>query len=758
MLLRRNRYIFVFAVLALLLAGLAIRAALPNSVYRYEGSHVFTEGEAADGTVVYEGIALPPGVYHVALDFATDTDLAALCTARDGTVIRGGLRTNGEHLYAGNHQTDFHMWLYEGTENMQIVVSYGGNGQLETGGLTIRETDWLWLSLMVVTLGAGALALCILYYRDCDRAQGVSPRRKQVFFFVTLIGVLASMPCLYGELLGGADLTYHLQRIEGCKDGILSGQFPVRLEPEWVYGHGYANAIFYCNALLYLPALLRLAGFTVMTSYQVYCVILNFATAWIAWYCFGRMFEDDNIGLMCSALYTLSIFREYKLYSCGAVGEGSAYTFLPLVLYGLYLAFTKDPKDKAYKTVWLPIALGYAGLIQTHVLTCEITAFVTVLICLIYLRRIFVLNTFLELAKGAVGALGLSMWYLIPFLDYYMTQDVHIKHVSARTIQERGLYVAQLLTGRQSEGYDAIGIGPVLALGLCVFAVIAAGGFLRGQKDKPSGFVGMAAILGLGLMIMSLRFFPWDAIQSLNGLSATLVSSLQFPNRFLGWGTVFLVTVYGFVLCCLRDWRKEMFLAGIAVAVAGVALTGLYQASIDMKEQDAFRLYNEEGMGFGYISGAEYLIQGTDENLLTFRGASPGAGVRLDSYQKKYLQVDMSCVNEGPGEGYVDLPILFYKGYRAFEKETGATLELRDGWNHVVRVALPEGFAGEVRVRFVSPFYWRIGELVSLLFIVYMLYKFCAAPRFGSAFTHKMQSRHRGERDRYEESVQQSNF
>lgn len=720
MFLRKNRFIFVFAVLLFLLAGLAIRIALPNAVYRYEGSHVFTEGEASDGTVVYEGIVLSPGVYHVALDFTTDTDLAALCTVRDGTVIRGGLRTNGEHLYAGNHQTDFHMWLYEGTENMQIVVSYGGTGQLETGSLTIRETDQLWVSLMVL-LGVAAFALSILYFWECDGAHRVSIPKRQVFFFVTLIGVLASIPCLYDALLGGADLTYHLQRIEGCKDGILSGQFPVRLEPEWVYGHGYANAIFYCNALLYLPALLRLAGFTVMTSYQVYCVILSFATAWIAWYCFGKIFKDDSIGLVCSALYTLSIFREYKLYSCGAVGEGSAYTFLPLVLYGLYLSFTKDPKDKSYKTTWLPIALGYAGLIQTHVLTCEITALVTIVICLIYIRKIFVLNTFLELAKGVAGALGLSMWYLIPFLDYYMTQDVHIKHVSARTIQEMGLYVTQLLTGRQSESYDAIGIGPVLVLGLCVFLVIAVGGFLRGRRENPVRFSGIAAILGLGLMIMSLRSFPWDAIQNLNGLSASLVSSLQFPNRFLGWGTAFLVAVYGFVLWYLRTWKKVLFRAGIAVAVAGIAVTGLYQVSVDMKEQDTFQLYNEEGMGFGYISGAEYLIQGTDESLLTFRGVSPGAGVSLNSYQKKYLQVDMSCVKEGPGAGYVDLPMLFYKGYQAFEKETGAALELQDGWNHVVRVVLPEGFAGEVHVGFVSPFYWRIGELVTLLVLVYMI-------------------------------------
>ncbi len=715
-------------VFLLLFGGLIIRILLPNAVYRYEGSCRFPEGEPAEKTV-YDNIALSPGVYYVELEFTADTDLSALCTMQDGTVIRGGLLTNGEHLYAGNDRTGFHMWLFEGTDHMQAVVSYGGKGTLATGNLTITETNQLWTMLMDVLFLAAALFLLIIVYRGYDKKYGVEPRKKHVFFFITLITLLASIPCLYGEMLGGADLTYHLQRIEGCKDGILSGQFPVRLEPEWVYGHGYANAIFYCNALLYLPALLRIAGFTVTASYSVYCIVLNLATVWIAWYCFGRVFKNDNIGLVCSALYTLSVYRVYKLFGCGAVGEGSAYAFLPLVLYGLYRAFTENPGDKTYRTVWLPIAFGYAGLLQTHVLSCEITAFVTMIICLIFIRRIFVRETFLELLKGVVGALGMSMWYLVPFLDYYLTQDVHIKHVSARTIQDRGLYFIQMLTGRQGEGYDAVGVGLILVLGLCVFLVLWLGGFLRGRREAQMKLAAVSAALGLALMLMSLRIFPWNAIQNLSPLSATLVSSLQFPNRFLAWGTVFLVAVFGFVLWELQGRRSSLFRFGIGAAVIGIVFTGMYQADIAMKELDTYRLYNEEGMGFGYISGAEYLIEGTDESLLTFRGAQPGGNVSVRSYRKGSLGAELNCRAEGDGGGYIDLPLLLYKGYQAYEKGTGRKLEICDGSNHVVRVVLPEGFDGDVQVRFVSPFYWRIGELISVLTVIYMAWRPMARKR-----------------------------
>lgn len=722
MLLPKKRFIWVLAAMFfLLIAGCIFKIVQPNAVLQLQGQHSFHQGTITEREIVYDHIALKPGVYYVELEYDTDTDLGALCNMQDGTVYTGGLLTNGEHFYSGLNKTGFHMWLFEGTENMQVTVSYAGKGMLETGNLTITETNQLWTMLLVILVFmAGVIVLWQKY--------PVKEQKRQTFFFVLLIGFFASVPCLYGSMLGGADLTYHLQRIEGVKDGLLSGQFPVRLEPEWVYGHGYADAIFYCNSLLYFPALFRLAGFTVTASYNAYCVMLNFVTAWIAWYCFSRIFKDNNIGLVCSALYTLSIFRLYKLYVTGAVGEGSAYTFLPLALYGLYRIFTEDINKKEYKTCWIPVMAGYAGLIQTHVLTCEITAFLTIAVCLVCIVKVFRKEPFLELAKGALGALGLSLWYLVPFLDYYLTQDVHIKHVSARTIQDRGLYVSQLLThfweasGKEVNGMEMspIGIGPVLVFGLCVFWVLWVHAMLRGRKnDLRQGVI--FAVLGAFLMLLSLQYFPWNRIQSVGGAVASLVSSLQFPNRFLGWGTACLVATFGFCLWYLRDVKRLYYLLGIAIAVVGVGTSYLYMANSVMKNENCLQLYNEESMGFGYISGAEYLIQGTDEKQLTFAGPVTGENVVINAYSKDYLKVEMNCTNSGAEESYVELPLLFYKGYRAFDTDTGMKYTVCAGDNYVVRVLIPQGYAGNLTVEFKSPIYWRLSEAVSAVIFVSLI-------------------------------------
>ncbi len=716
----RKKLFWIPSVLFAFLAAICVFKILaPNENYQFQGQFDFTEGVSTSDTVIYEGISLKPGVYYIELQYVSDTDLVALCNMKDGTVFTGGLLTNGEHMYGGLDKTGFHMWLYESTDDMQVVVSYGGKGVLRTGDLTITETNQLWtMFLVIVIFTAAAIFSCVIYVYY-NKEYGISYERKKVFFFLAVISFLASVPALYGSMLGGADLTFHLQRIEGIKDGLLGGQFPIRLESEWVYGHGYAAAIFYCNTFLYLSGLLRLAGFTVTASYNVYCIVLSIATAYIAWYCFCKIFKNSNIGLICSGLYTLSYFRIFKLYCAGAVGEGSAYTFLPLVLYGMYRVFAMDPRDRKYKTSWVPIALGYAGLIQTHVLTCEITVFLTILVCVACIRKIFCLPVFLELAKGALGALCLSMWYIVPFLDYYLTQDMHIKHVSGRTIQERGLDIPQLLNSVwRLEDDTAPIIGVVLLLGMAAFIVLWVFGNFRGKKESPVKLAMFCTLAGGLLLAMSLRFFPWDKIQSLNGLTASLVSSLQFPNRFLGWGTACLVTVYGFCLWFLKDEKKKIYWLGIAVAIAGGIVLNLYSVNCIMKEQNLLQLYNEEGMGFGYISGAEYLYQGTDEALLTFEGAHAGENIKINAYAKNYLHVEIDCTNHGTGDGYVDLPLLLYKGYKAFEMDTGREILVCDGENHLVRLVLPEGFSGSVSVDFVSPFYWRVGEIVTVLTII----------------------------------------
>ena len=719
----------ILGILALFAVVCLVRILLPKKVLEYSGSHAFPRGESCTDRVIYEHIPLGIGVYRVELSYESSGDATAVCNVKDGTVYKGGLLCNGEHLYSALGQTSYDFWLYESTEELTVTIDYSGKEKLTTGDLRIVETNLLWTRYLVILAAAALLLLATLWLERREAEKGSKEQTRRILFGIGVIAFLASLPYFYDGMVSGADLTYHLQRIEGVKDGLLTGQFPVRLEPRWVFDHGYANGIFYCNLLLYFPALLRMAGFTVTESYLLYCIALNLATAAIAWYSFGRMFGDDEIGLVCSGLYTLSIFRVYRLLGTGAVGEGSAFTFFPLVLYGIYLAFEGKKDDREFRHSWILLGLGYAGLVQTHVLSCEITALMTILLCLVYLPRLFEKERFLQCVKGAFFALGLSLWYLVPFLDYYFTQDVRIRHASARKIQERGVTFVQELqtfwnfhdtaasTTERMQYTHSVGPGLFLVAGVILLVLLLFLDVLPKEKEAQKGLALRSAGLGCLALWMATDTFPWDALQTVSPTAATLVSSLQFPYRFIGWGMTFLVAVAGYLLHFFRKNQQLFYRMGLVVAATAVATSYIYLIDAEDEATDASHLYNQESMGFGYISGEEYLIYGVDSMKLSFAKPEADAGIRLGAYEKRGLRAVFYCENSAEEPGTVTLPILLYKGYEALG-DGGQRLEITDDGSHLLGVSIPAGYSGQVTVRFTEPWYWRAAEGITLAVVL----------------------------------------
>lgn len=102
-------------------------------------------------------------------------------------------------------------------------------------------------------------------------------------------------------------------------------------------------------------------------------------------------------------------------------------------------------------------------------------------------------------------------------------------------------------------------------------------------------------------------------------------------------------------------------------------------------------------------------------------GPRAGEGVQIEHYEKNYLQIVLQCNNSEKRESFVEVPILFYKGYVAIEPESNSKMELCAGENNVIRVLIPPGFEGRLEIKFVPPIYWRISELISGITIILLI-------------------------------------
>lgn len=759
---KRVFHICIFMELLLLLLCTAIALFRENKVYTLRSTDFVRE----DGAINSVPIVLPRGVYRVALEYTCEGTMRHFCTVESPNDPEG-LLCSGEHLSDTRGITDFDLWV-KGGGTTALVRIQCGEGPLSVQGLSICQTSRDMSRMICMLLALFLMADGFYLYRLRGQESRVtisrsislfkgtlsganrpdsgvpgkkssadttvinelsveqqSAEKRMIFWGLCAIIACSSIPLLARSIYPGSDITYHLLRIGNIKDGLLDGQFPVRIDPSWLYGHGYASSVCYGDIFLYLPAVLRILGFTLQESYVCFLFLLNVATCLISYYSFRRVFQDRRVGLLCSAAYTLSVYRLFKMYSWGALGEAQSMVFLPLIFCSVYLIFTEDPKDRMYGRLWIPLGLGFAGIIQCHILTVEICVLFLAAACLVLWKRLCRPGTLLVFVKGVLWTTTLSAWFVIPFLDYYFNVDMIIHHVSARTIQEAGLYPANLLFAFFLRGssrdfmasgmrdMEALGIGLPLSAAAMILVFLWFFGYMK-QKSGLISAAKLAVILACLSMLMSLSCFPWTRIQFLNGITEKLVSSIQYPNRFLMIGTLLLTFILGVCIVIVKGAFGEKARFGtMAAFYALILVTAFFYQSSIVQDGGTLVLYDEKGLGTGYLSGAEYLRYGIQQPDLSFHAPLPGDDIEILEYEKTGLEVNLLLKNSG-NDSYVEVPLQHYKGYTALSAD-GEELKLEDGTHCDIRVLIPAGFEGELTVRFHPPWYWRMGELISLL-------------------------------------------
>lgn len=706
-------------------AGLSAGAALADGGYAIGGESGFS-----GAFLISAPFSLDTGVYDIRITYDTDSDAVnSFGLKADGAPFRT-LFTNEVSLYSGIGEASARAWLSGGTDSLQIYVNYGG------GSLTVRDVEILRTNagsriFLFWTVAAALLCngLVIAYERNKERAFAL--RETAAWLAVPGAALAACLPLMTDYLFFGADLGFHLLRIEGLAKALAQWDIPARVEDFWLYGHGYANSIFYCDTFLVFPALLRLLGFTANSAYKLYVTAVNLATAGVAYGCFKGIGKSRAVGVLGCLLYTLAPYRLYNMYNRAAVGEYTAMIFFPLLLYGFYRIFTLDTQDKEYGKSWILPALGFTGIIQSHVLSCELAGGFTVLLCLILWKRVFRKNTFIVLVKTVAATVLLNAWFLLPFLDNMASGSYVFSQTAGETIQKRGILLAHLFYTMQREGASSrfqetgmmdtepITLGIALLFCLAVYLYCMVFGGRKQQERLPLTERRSAAVafgLGTAALVMSTCYFPWDWLQGLHPITAALVGSLQFPTRFLTVATPCMV----FTACIAAKWvempewgglRRGYFLTAGALCV----FFALYQLNDCLLTRESIlRMYAAENMGHSGILGGEYLPAGTDVSRLSYGGAVGEEQVNILEFSKERLDTATLAENGDVEQTrYLELPMLYYKGYRAEDMATGEALPVLAGDNNVVRVQLPPGYQGRVRCRYAGEWYWRAAEAVS---------------------------------------------
>ncbi len=559
-----------------------------------------------------------------------------------------------------------------------------------------------------------------------------SYRKKLKKYSVVFVGIggitlVASLGVLTRYMLPGHDLVFHLLRIEGLKDGLLSGSFPVRIQPNWCNGWGYAVSILYSDIMLLLPALMRMAGFTVQISYKVFVILVNLITVFFSFYCFWKICQNKGIALLGSMLYVLSPYRLCCIYIRGALGEYTAMIFLPFIVLGLWHVLY----EKNWKKYWA-LVIGFSGLLQTHVLSCQMVAVFLVLLCLIIRKIIFNIKIFMCLLKAVAIALVINLWFLVPFIRY-MREDLQCTAFKemAYDYQMLGVSITELLAQEPSGYYgyswsELISLGNKFSIplgnGLLLCAISA---LLLLWNDKLEEKKATALILFLGMIStwMATNLFPYQQLGKMLPHFAAFLAKPGLPYRYLSISCILFSMLAVILFWKVRDRVEKKIVVAFFCVVAVIALdqgvsfiyqtiySGYYELHYDGSLLDTTNLM-----------GNEYLYAGSETWLTEAEYEPKGQNVSILESHKEYNRMEIKC-QAGTGEAYLEAPLFYYPGYTAYDRNNEKVFfKIMRGSNNRIKVLLPDRYEGTICIRFIEPFSWRIGESISLIGMASILF------------------------------------
>ena len=685
----------------------------------------YTDGWYADETILPTNSTvdmiygpyceLARGTYTVRIDYSANYDQACLVNATQGNDAY--LHTGRSTLNKNMTSLSYHFSLTEDVDNLEVVIKYNGKGYLAIHDIKVTpDSLGLQRRLTVALLLFLALDLCLIFRRRIAE-------NRNVFLSLCGIALLVSLPLSIEGITLGHDLSFHLMRIEGIADELRRGTFPVRLSSLWMNGYGYPVSIYYGDLLLYIPALLRIIGFPVVTAYKLYIFFVNVGTTVVSYLCFRKMFGKKLIALLLSLAYTTAGYHVVCLYVRAAVGEYSAMMFLPILGLAFYQIYTEDPLDwRMYRKNALLLSLGITGLFCTHILSVEMIVFLLPLLFVSLWKRTFRANTLRVYGLALIQTTLLNLYFLIPFLDYYRNMEVEINETvdgTVQKIQASGAYLGQYFSFFQTmfgqgQTYTAISDrlamtpGPLLMAALVLAIVLWA-------NRKASRNLKYLTLLSCFVLFLASNLFPWNHLAANYDLGQ-IFSQIQFPWRYLSVAILCLTMLLGCVLQVSYGMKvpglfQKLCLSGILLGF----VTTCYFVSDYSNHANMRYFYDTPELNISAVSGGEYLP--VDTKLNEFTGRIYGSNIReLSLLSRNGCRMELFCAT-GEDVGYVEVPMLNYLGYQARDAY-GNPFEISDGWNNVIRFSIPAGFSGNVIIDFVEPWYWRAGELISLLTVM----------------------------------------
>ena len=555
---------------------------------------------------------------------------------------------------------------------------------------------------------------------DMNRRRTETRERWKLGGMLLAAVLLVSLPALLPEHnLIGHDVLFHLNRIEGIKEGLFSGQFPVRLNAVQLGGYGMPTDIFYPSIFLYFPAILRIFGVPLLASWKAFLVMVNLLTMISSWWAFSKYLRSVRTGAIATLFYLVVLYRLVDMYARAAVGEMLAMAFLPAMLLSFWMMLRRNT------SYWPAVVLFMTGILQSHIITGLVTIFAAALLATASLSHLLFARG--GILKATFMTFLLNLWFYAPLLYFHTHMDYVMKHIVHGSISD---------AIRPLHSMD-------FYLGSTMFFLLLFTIFFQLFRRRMRATKEFWILSGLAFGVMGVTVFPapWEWLGNVVGV-------LQYPFRLAVFPAMLIPLVLAIAFSKVRHLFIVFLLALICLGGNFFWMTGnTYRAMptrfmtaeefiqapppspmrmLELPEavmeswfawgNQSFRDYADEAVSPEKYEDGRSLIWKITNGVRSIHPSD-----RITSVERNGAEFIICYDKDARGEEErIQLPLLWYMGYAA-EMDGVEYPVLRDDVSQQVSVDLPPT-SGVLHIWYRGLPWFRVTDLTSFISLLGFLY------------------------------------
>lgn len=541
------------------------------------------------------------------------------------------------------------------------------------------------------------------------------------YILIILLTIVISVPIFTMNLYLNNEARIHMSRFLAVDGIIKDGVFPPIINYKFMEGFGYALNLFYGPLTTYIPIIFLNIFGTAGMAFKIFSV-LTVLISGITMYKFMLSVTHRKSMSIISALIYISVpYKLSNIYSRNAIGEFTAFIFIPIVFEGLYNLIHGDKKKHCL------LIIGVVGLVLSHTITTIYVALFAIIYVLLNIKKLKDVEIWKKAIVDIIISFLICAFYAIPLLEHCFGGEYAI--FSGEKMGSTGMAVYSSALGLKDLFANEIGNQEIrFSIGIvtCILTLLTFFCFKKVKKEHDKIYSDFL-ILAIISLFMCTKLFPWVIMPS-------FLTVIQFAWRNLGFFAFFISLVCGINAVVFAEniikkklWKKT-FLFGIILSIFVFAFLGVFrdfrfddiskESDLDRKVREretvgAFQV-NREYMPLKALNNIKY-VRERENKTYVLEGSAD-----IVSEQKVKLEDNITLNNVTDGT-VLELPYLYYLGYDANISYDGGEeedIEITESENGFLSVKLKNSSTANLTIKYTGTVLEKISYIISALGII----------------------------------------